>query len=103
MFFLFLILTIGPAIASRWIPTDLVDNSQIMYLQQPVGWHNNDTTAKTTGKTLNNIGAPAAGGNAASSAAGGGADPTGDTQIQNPFSSAGAKRAVATAMFLYNM
>ena len=96
MFFLFLILMVGPAIAGKFVGSTVtgnLSNSNIFYLLQPTDWNNNDTTNKHTGTATEK-----AGGAAASSSGGGGSSTGGGQQIPNPFSSAAAKR---TPMFVY--
>jgi len=49
MFFLFFILVVGPVIVVKFMAVPQLD---IMTLQQPTNWNNNDTTAKETGNGL---------------------------------------------------
>ena len=93
MFFLFLILIVGPAIAGRFIGDITSGLSIPLNLLQPVGWNNNDTSGKSTGTATQAGGA----GGPASGTAGGGSG--GSSSPSNPFASstAGAKR---TAVFL---
>jgi 1,3-beta-glucan synthase len=79
MFFLFLILIIGPIIASKYVKFSL----DILQLQQPSNWNNNDTIGTSqTGTAI-------AGGAAATAGAGG----------ASASSSSGLNRRV---MFSYN-
>ena len=106
MFFLFLILIVGPAIVGRFVGDSLFGSSSALAgsiplnLLQPATWNNNDTNGKQTGTVTG-------GGAAATNTAGGGKSSTGGggTGTGNPFSSAfgGSKRAVPTAMFVYDM
>ena len=56
MFVLFIILIIGPVIASKLGINPKVD---IMELQQPSNWDNNDTTSSQTGTAIGGSGASA--------------------------------------------
>ena len=98
MFALFFILIVGPVIVNKVGVFDTLydglSNDKIMYLIQPTGLDNNDTSGKTTGSGLPG---GAKGGAGASSSAGGG----GGGGSSNPFG--GYKRAAATAAFVYNV
>lgn len=48
MFILFIVLIVGPIIASKFIDVNL----DIMDLQQPSTWYNNDTTNSQTGTAV---------------------------------------------------
>lgn len=57
MFVLFLVLIVGPIIASKFISV----NFNVFNLVQPDNWHNNDTlNATQTGTVLNGAGTAAA-------------------------------------------
>ena len=50
MFFLFLILIIGPVIASKFLPSNTITNLNLpLQLLQPNNWQNNDTNNAATG------------------------------------------------------
>lgn len=50
MFVLFILLMVGPVIAKKFIAIPKID---IMELQQPADWNNNDTSASETGTAVN--------------------------------------------------
>lgn len=50
MFVLFIILVVGPVIAKKFIEIPQID---VMDLQQPSNWMNNDTSAEETGTAVN--------------------------------------------------
>jgi 1,3-beta-glucan synthase len=103
MFFLFLILIVGPAIVGRFVGDSLFGTSSSLAgsiplnLLQPATWNNNDTSNKHTGTVTQ--------GGAAGPSSTAGGQSTGGGGNGNPFSSAfgGSKRAVPTAMFVYDM
>ena len=102
MFFLFFILIVGPVICQKVgvfdsLSETIPSTKDLMYLLQPTGLNNNDTTNKETGHNLPGADSTAsggAGGAASSSAAGGGG-------FDNPFGSAKVRRAMPT--FVYDM
>lgn len=57
MFVLFIILMVGPVIAKKLIDIPKID---IMELQQPSDWNNNDTTNSQTGTALGSGARPTA-------------------------------------------
>ena len=97
MFFVFLILIIGPAIAAKFIGdtiTGSISNGDIFYLMQPAGLNNNDTSSTPTGKTIN-------GGNAGAAPSGSAAAGGGGGQASYSWSSSLSRRTAAP-MFVYD-
>ena len=78
MFIVFLLLIVGPVVASRFI-TNLP--SLPLDLMQPTGQKNNDTTNEVTGSALNGLGGAATGGGGG----GGGAAPTDSFAVATGF------------------
>lgn len=73
MFIIFLVLIIGPIVASKFIGK--IGIGLPMQLLQPTGQNNNDTSGTITGARINNAGGPAgtgaaAGGSGTASASG---------------------------------
>lgn len=56
MFVLFILLIVGPVVAKKFIDIPRID---IMELQQPTNWNNNDTSASDTGTARGSGGARA--------------------------------------------
>lgn len=50
MFVLFLVLVVGPVIVKKFMDIPKID---VMNLQQPNDWNNNDTSASETGTAVN--------------------------------------------------
>jgi hypothetical protein len=104
MFFLFLILIIGPGIAGKYIESTLYDTlggSSAFYLMQPFGLDNNDTSGKITGTAVNGNGGAAASGGASGGGGGGGGG--GAASSFTGFGSSLAASPSKRAVFAYDM
>jgi hypothetical protein len=103
MFFLFIILIVGPGVAGQYIQGTLysaLGGDRAFYLMQPAYLNKNDTSARSTGQNLPGgaVGAQPSG----ASGGGGAASSGGIASSLPPFgasSAAGNKRAAATFAF----